>query len=116
MKMPESDVADRLSILILKWIHGLDVKNELLKYSKDFKLTEDFFDLLKTNYEVWQLESAIRNGSDLNISLEEIGRRALRIRDINRERIQIKNRIAKLKNEFQEEKIEHLSRRNNVIS
>lgn len=110
MKMPEPDIADRLSILILKWIHGLEVKNELLKYSNGFKLSEDFFDLLKKNYEIWQLESAIRNGKDLNISLEEIGRRALEIRNINRERIQIKNRIAKLNDEFIEEKINHVSK------
>lgn len=110
MKMPESDVADRLSILILKWIHGLNVKNELLKYANDFKLTEDFFDLLKKNFEIWQLEAAIRTGRDSNISFQEIGRRALKIRDINRERIEIKNRIAMSNNEFMEEKIDHISK------
>ena len=93
MEMPLPDIMDRFSILILKWINGADVKMELMTYSKECPMNNLFFDLLRANANIWKLEAAIRNGKEESISLEEIGRRALAIRDTNRIRVEIKNKI-----------------------
>ena len=52
--------------------------------------------LYEINGEMWNAEYAIRKGQDDNLGLEEIGRRALRIRDLNRIRMKIKNDIVEL--------------------
>ena len=52
-------------------------------------------ELYQINGRIWDLESEIRQGKDGKFSLEEIGRRALTIRDINRERNIVKNKITK---------------------
>lgn len=109
MEMPQHEIADRLSILILKWVNGLSVKEELVEYSKDFKITGKFLDLLRVNSDIWKLESAIRQGKEDTLPLEEVGRRALAIRDLNKERIAIKNEIAIQYGAWTEVKVRHAS-------
>jgi len=68
--------------------------------------------LLFTNMKIWNLESEIRECKDEELGLEEIGRRALMIRDLNRERISLKNEINRLhdnENYFKEVKVRHVS-------
>jgi hypothetical protein len=108
MEMPLADVYDRVSILLLKWIHGGAVEDELRHYGDGFYLDEDFFNLLRVNAEIWKLESAIRNG-DASLTIEEIGRRAVMIREWNKSRIAIKNKIADQENGYRERKIDHAS-------
>ena len=45
---------------------------------------------------MWDAEHAIRKGQDENLGLEEIGKRAIKIRDLNRVRMKVKNDIIEL--------------------
>lgn len=109
MEMPLSEITDRLSILILKWIHGGDVREELHTYAKQCKFNDSFLDLLRVNAEIWELESDIRKGKEGKLGLEEVGKRALAIRNKNQERIKIKNHIARESKTFLEVKVSHAS-------
>jgi len=119
MEVPLSDMIDRYSILLLK--KGRlpeDAKlteeyarfaSELGAYS-DQKYIREHIDLLvAVNGKIWDLESDIRKGKEGTLGLEEVGRRALLIRDLNAERIRLKNRIAERWGEFKEIKIDHAS-------
>ncbi len=66
--------------------------------------------LLKINGDIWNLESDIRQGKEGELGFEEVGRRALQIRDFNGIRISLKNELNLQCNEgFQEIKINHAS-------
>ena len=105
---PTPEVADRFTIARLKierldkseidfddmekqinyYKEGLDLENPDLS-----KLVEDLYII---NGRMWDAEYAIRKGQDDNLGLEEIGRRAIHIRDLNRIRMKIKNDIIEL--------------------
>ena len=53
-------------------------------------------DLYQINKEIWELESIIRQGLDNTITLEEVGRTALEIRNKNKKRVELKNKISSL--------------------
>ena len=61
------------------------------------------------NGRIWDLESDIRKGKEGELGSEEVGRRALMIRNINSERIALKNQIAVFHNEYGERKYNHAS-------
>ena len=69
--------------------------------------------LCDANYSIWELESDIRTlGPEATnkLGLEEIGRRALKIRDYNKKRIEAKNIINDLtKTGFVDKKVDHRS-------
>ncbi len=109
MEVPLADIVDRFSILILKWIHGINVRDDLLVYGKECPIDNLFLDLLKVNAEIWELESDIRMGKEGILGFEEVGRRAIAIRDKNQYRIRIKNKIAMAVNESLEIKVAHAS-------
>lgn len=48
------------------------------------------------NYAIWDLEKELRSDNEQNLYLKEVGRRALQIRDINKERIKASNNINEL--------------------
>ncbi len=56
--------------------------------------------MIEINGKIWDLEFAIRMSDDL--IMEEVGRRALLIRDLNKQRIALKNEVAKFHGGFQE--------------
>ena len=105
---PVPEVADRYTIARLKierlsadeidvedmqrqidyYEKGLDLENKELA-----QLVENLYDI---NGKMWDAEHAIRAGQDENLGLEEIGRRALHIRDLNRIRMKVKNDIIEL--------------------
>ena len=105
---PIPEVADRYTIAILKierldqteidvedmqrqikyYKEGLDLKNPELSMLVD--------DLYEINGKMWDAEHAIRKGQDENLGLEEIGKRAIKIRDLNRVRMKVKNDIIEL--------------------
>ncbi len=105
---PIPEVADRYTIAILKierldhneidvedmqkqidyYKEGLDLNNLELS-----KLVDDLYDI---NGKMWDAEHAIRKGQDENLGLEEIGKRAIKIRDLNRIRMKVKNDIIEL--------------------
>lgn len=104
MEVPLSEVLDRLSILKLKLERiGEEVKGEYNAYNKalrEFKkrgtnIKEDWLErLYEINSGIWDLEFDIRRGKEGELGLEEIGRRAIKIRELNKQRISLKNKIA----------------------
>jgi hypothetical protein len=67
-------------------------------------------ELKQVHLEIWALESDLRRGLEDNLGFEEIGKRAVAIRDWNSKRVKIKNKIAtELGCDVQEYKKDHLS-------
>lgn len=104
MEMPLAEVLDRLSILKLKIerINEPHLKKELEAFNKaldefknkGIKIKQEWLkDLYKINAKIWGLEADIRKGKEGELGLEEVGRRAILIRNLNRERVALKNRI-----------------------
>ena len=115
MRMYISEVLDRLSILKLKSERSdVDVSDEINTYSihaEEYKDYNTYLDRLKeVNGLIWDLESDIRRGKENELGLEEVGRRAIKIRNLNGKRVAIKNEISKKFNEgFLEKKVNHAS-------
>ena len=120
MEMPIGDVADRLTILLQKFIHGrqadrcweiqAELHDCLLALGIDAKLVSALLALLNANVTIWWLETDLRNGKEGALPLEEVGRRAIQIRNINQERITAKNAVAELYGDHRREvKLNHAS-------
>ena len=105
---PIPEVADRYTIALLKIERlptdeiDIDDMRKQIDYYRDglnledpelAQLVENLYDITG---EMWNAEHAIRKGQDENLGLEEIGRRAIHIRDLNRNRMKIKNDIIDL--------------------
>ena len=121
MKLSIGDIIDRWSIAYLKHQRAnQDTSQEINEYidyckekysQKDIK--EYFNLLLKVNGDIWSLESDIRKGKEGELGLEEVGRRALQIRNFNGIRVKLKNELNLKYNEgFQEIKANHASQSN----
>lgn len=114
--MPISEVADRYSIVLLKserTEEDLSAELELYKdiidgYGSDLILyTSRLYDI---NGQIWDLESDVRKGKEKELGLEEVGRRAINIRELNKVRVGIKNEIVEKYGEgFKDIKINHAS-------
>ena len=100
--MPLSEIIDRYTITMLKSERTEEDVSEELKaykqeiesklYSERFGEIETFIErLYKVNGQMWDKEGDIRSGVDL--PLEEVGRLALKCRDINRIRNCIKGEV-----------------------
>jgi hypothetical protein len=120
MEMPLGDVADRLTILLQKFIHGkregtcfeirCQIEECLTSLGMDPHLSLAFMALLEANVTIWWLETDLRNGKEGTLPLEEVGRRAIQIRNINKDRITAKNHIADAMGEIRlEVKVNHAS-------
>jgi len=60
------------------------------------------------NIKISILEADIRQGKENELGLEEVGRRALQIRNINRERVALKNNLKEIfQDGFQDIKVKH---------
>jgi len=121
MKTSIGDIADRYSICKLKSERlYLDLseeinqlQNELLNYEGITKYVGNLYEI---NGLIWDLESDIRKGNEEILGLEEIGRRALKIRDYNNIRVGIKNEINSIYNEgFIEVKMDHGSEKEKSV-
>lgn len=105
---PLPEVVDRYTIARLKLERlddtqiDVDSMKEEIEYYKsgiDFsneKLSKLSDDLYEVNGRIWDTESSIRMGLDAQMTLDEVGRRALRVRDLNRIRMKVKNDIIDL--------------------
>lgn len=121
MEMPLAEVLDRLSILKLKVerINEPHLKKELESFNyaiEEFKnrgtiIKDEWLnELYKINSKIWSLEADIRKGKENEIGLEEVGRRAILIRNLNRERVALKNKIIEETGiEFKDVKVNHAS-------
>ncbi len=126
MNYPLSELIDRYSILLLK-CERLPKDQSTLDELQRFKnAITQFYDGIydgmnddwvngtitqskDVNGKIWELESDIRKGKEGELGLEEVGRRALAIRDLNKQRIAIKNEVAEKMGEHKEIKGDHAS-------
>ena len=96
MKMPTSEIIDRYTITLLKSERtDEDVSEELTAYKKeipDGDSVNTFIDrMYEINGKIWDTEGDIRRGVDM--PLEDVGRLALIVRDLNQIRNGIKGEI-----------------------
>ena len=102
MEMSYGDVIDRLSIAILKMFRTDETEpwRECIEYCKaihsvqlvDDNLINDLRKMLQVNGQIWDLEAAVRQGK-LDDDLMEVGKRAIAIRERNKVRVELKNKI-----------------------
>jgi len=121
MEMHLSEVIDRMTIVKLKIerIGEPHLKKEYNEYEnalnefekKGIKIKDKWFsELYEINKKIWDLESDIRRGKEKELGLEEVGRRAIEIRNINQQRVSIKNQITEeTGNGFKDIKMNHAS-------
>ena len=121
--MPICELCDRLTIAQLKMarlpdeeINKKELQAQINYYSLgidpfDEELRRLIFELHIINGKMWDAEYDIRKGLDATLGLEEIGRRALAIRNLNRDRIAVKNKITDLvgQPEYKDCKMNHAS-------
>lgn len=114
---PIGELIDRYCIAKLKFerTSGLN-QLELAFYQKQIsnldlkKITQEMTDLYNIHTEIWNLELLLRSGLEEQVSLDEIGRRAIEIRNWNGKRVVLKNTIAEiLSDPVREIKKDHLS-------
>lgn len=117
MEMPIGDIIDRYSICKLKAERlSIDNKTEMDCLWREIEQHSGVFDYVEKLYEIngkiWDLESDIRQGNEDILGLEEVGRRAIKIRNFNGIRVQYKNEInSKLNQGFIEIKMNHGSQK-----
>lgn len=121
--MPICELCDRLTIAQLKMqrlpddeLDKAGLREQTAYYwsgvDPDNAKLQDLIHLLRdVNGQIWDAEWAIRLGMDDRLGLEEIGRRAIAVRDLNRKRVAIKNKITELVNQpaFLDCKMNHAS-------
>ena len=104
MKISIGDILDRYSICKLKSERTLiDCSaeiNALQQEINNYTNVESFINSLYIiNGKIWDLESDIRKGNENILGLEEVGRRAIEIRQLNGQRVSTKNEINSFFNE-----------------
>jgi hypothetical protein len=105
------DICDRLSILSLKKERfpskEIDREYEIFVEAyidavADKEYTDQVRELTKylltVNDKIWKLEADIRLGKEEVLGLEEVGHRAIQIRDLNKLRVEAKNTINRITN------------------
>jgi len=113
---PIIELMDRLAIAQIKFHRTQANADELTWYQSqaanfDLTIVDTEFNQIKDIHNaIWNLESDLKSGLEHKHSLEEIGRRAIEIRNLNNQRIALKNRMAeKLNCPVREIKRDHIS-------
>lgn len=113
---PVIELFDRLAIAEVKWERTQANQPELEWYQNQVsdvdlnRVWADYLELKDIHNKIWSLESELKTGREQELTLEDIGRRAIEIRNWNNKRIAIKNRIADiLGDSVKEIKKDHLS-------
>jgi hypothetical protein len=113
---PIIELVDRLAIAEVKFKRTKANEEELLWYMNEAiridltLIVDEYEDLKRIHDEIWELEAELKTGREAELSLEEIGRRAIAIRDHNNKRVKLKNVMAeKLNCPVREIKKDHLS-------
>lgn len=113
---PIIELVDRYVIAKLKFDRTNANREELDFYTKQLEsvdlrlISHKLEDLRNIHSCIWDLESQLKSGRESELSLSEIGRRAILIRDHNNKRIALKNEMASiLKCSVREIKKDHLS-------
>lgn len=100
-KFPIIELVDRYCIAKLKYNKLGTNQPELDFYSDQVKtldlesIKDDLDELYTIHAQIWEMEDDFKKGVvEHKYPLEEIGRRAIAVRDINSKRYDIKNRIS----------------------
>ena len=106
MKFPIIEIVDRYAIAVVKHekTNGanqeeLDFYLEQMKQANINLLNAKVLELIEHHTYIWSLEDDIKKGRADSLPLDEIGRRALHVRDVMRERVRLKNELAELYND-----------------
>ena len=127
MQLPIADIFDRFVITSLK-NDRLGINETFEKQLSEYKqaletayeqldpdqksIANKYLDQLKDiNKTIWDLEYEIRSGKEGGLGLEEIGRRALLIRNHNGHRAIVKNGICTLlkQDQYKDIKVDHIA-------
>jgi hypothetical protein len=113
---PVVELVDRLVIAEIKFEKTQANTKELEWYQIQAKnhnleiVQAELVELKQIHLQIWELEKELKSGTEQNIPLEEIGRRAINIRNHNHQRIRLKNRMAEiLQCQVREIKKDHVS-------
>jgi len=116
MMFPVVELVDRYAIAKLKFDRTEANLEELEFYTEQLRAFDvsvvqfEMMELYNIHSQIWNLESELKTGREQELPLEEIGRRAIAIRDWNNRRVALKNNIAeKLGCHVREIKQDHLS-------
>ena len=103
MKFPVIEIVDRYAIAVVKYekTNGanqeeFDFYLEQMKSTNINPLNTKVIELIEHHSYVWSLEDDFKKGRIDALPLEEIGRRAIHIRDIGYKRQELKNTLAEL--------------------
>ena len=103
MKFPVIEIVDRYAIAVVKHEKTQGANQEELEFyleqmnEIDINLSDPkLLELIEHHRHVWSLEDDFKKAKIDNLPLEEIGRRALYIRDIGYRRVDLKNDFAKI--------------------
>lgn len=113
LKISIGDILDRYSIVKLKSERTeVDCRDELLALESEIKNYDNVNEYVEKLYiingKIWDLEADIRQEKEALLGLEEVGRRAIKIRQFNGERVFTKNEVNKKFGEgFVETKVNH---------
>ena len=113
---PIIELIDRLAIAEIKFLKTQLNQPEVDWYKQQFdkydfsNIIVQYEELKDIHLKIWNLESDIRMGLEHKLGLEEVGIRALAIRNWNNKRVALKNQIAeKLQCNVREIKKDHAS-------
>ena len=117
MKFPTIELVDRYAIAVVKFekTNGanqeeLDFYLEQMKEADINPLNVKVIELIEHHSYVWSLEDDFKKAKVDALPLEEIGRRALHIRDIGYRRVDLKNALAEMVNDpVREIKQDHIT-------
>lgn len=121
MQFPVIEIVDRYAIAVVKHektngANGPEVEFYLdqLRAININPLNNKILELIEHHAYVWSLEDDFKKAKIDQLPLEEIGRRALHIRDIGYKRVALKNSIAEVLNidSVRELKRDHISEKN----
>ena len=118
MKFPVIEIVDRYAIAVVKYDMTKGANQEELEFyqTQISKIginpqTPKLLELIEHHRYVWTLEDDFKKAKIDQLPLEEIGRRALYIRDIGYRRVDLKNDFAELLNDpVREIKQDHITK------
>lgn len=97
---PVIELVDRLAIAEVKWERTQTNQEELTWYQNQMryfdlsKIKSMMEDLKQIHRDIWDKEALLKSGKEHSLSMDEIGRRAIAIRDCNNKRVSLKNSMA----------------------
>lgn len=103
MQFPVIELVDRYTIALVKYgkTNGAN-EAEVLFYHEQIqeldvdKIDDQLNELIELHLQIWSMEDDFKKYRDSEYTLEEIGRRALAIRDLNALRVVLKNKMAEI--------------------